>query len=95
MTIPDHNLIPRHRDRTLALRTELAWLRGDRDILPLLAAQAVTPEDVDLFVCALLDSFGRVLVKLLKDPVGYVESWLAIEQAAADGEQGMPPEKPV
>ena len=68
----DNILLPRHRDRALALRTTLAWLRGDHDVLPLLAAQAVTPADVDLFIAALLDSFGRVLVKRLKDPIGYV-----------------------
>ena len=79
-------LVPRHRDRALALRTELAWLRGDVDVLRLLAAQAETPQDVDLFVCALLDSFGRVLVKRLTDPLGYLEGWLAIESAAADAE---------
>lgn len=74
---------PRARDRALALRTELAWLRGDHDILHLLAAQAQTAEDVDLFIMALLDSFSRVLCKRLDDPVGYLEGWIALEQAAA------------
>jgi hypothetical protein len=83
----DNILLPRHRDRALALRTTLAWLRGDHDILPMLAGQAETPEDVDLFVVALLDSFGRVLRRRLEDPIGYVESWLAVESAAADAEQ--------
>ena len=78
--------VMRHRDRALALRTTLAWLRGDHDILPMLAAEAETPEDVDLFVVALLDSFARVLRKRLDDPVGYLESWIAVEQTLADVE---------
>jgi hypothetical protein len=83
----DDSLLLRHRDRALALRTELAWLRGDVDILPMLAAEAETPTDVDLFIVALLDSFGRVLCKRLEDPVGYVTSWLAIEARLADAEK--------
>ena len=80
------DMIVRHRDRALALRTELAWLRGDHDVLPLLAAEAKTATDVDLFIVALLDSFARVLRKRLQDPIGYLESWIAIEHALADAE---------
>jgi len=80
-------IMPQHRDRALALRAELAWLRGDYDVLPLLAAEAKTAEDVDLFIVALLDSFARVLRKRLKNPVGYLESWIAIEQPFADAEK--------
>ena len=81
------NIVPRHRDRALALRTELAWLRGDHDILPTLAAEAEPAADVDLFIVALLDSFGRVLRKRLKDPIGYLESWISIEAPFADAER--------
>jgi hypothetical protein len=38
----DDSLVPRHSDRALALRTELAWLRGDRDILPLFVCRCWT-----------------------------------------------------
>lgn len=82
-------IAPRHWHRALALRTELAWFRGDHDILPMLAAEAATPADVDLFIVALLDSFARVLAARLKNPVGYLESWIAVEQPLADAEKAV------
>jgi hypothetical protein len=56
-------------------------------ILPMLAAEAKTATDVDLFIVALLDSFGRVLRRRLRDPIGYLESWISIEQPFGDAEK--------
>jgi len=39
------------------------------------------------FIVALLDSFGRVLRRRLRDPIGYLESWISIEQPFGDAEK--------
>jgi hypothetical protein len=87
-------IAPRHIDRFRMLRGTMAWRNGDADVLPLLAAECVSPADVDALILAAFDCLARVCDARLQDPAGYLASWAATEQALADAEMGDSGEQP-
>jgi len=76
--------IPGHRDRERALRGALARLRGDHDVLPLLAAECQTPTDVDMTIVAGFDALAAMVRRRSKDPESYLLQWIALERQLAD-----------
>ena len=86
MTTPDSFIAPRHLDRVRMLRGTMAWRNGDRDVLPLLAAECTSAADVDALILAAFDCLARVCDARLKDPAGYLASWAAVERGLADAD---------
>lgn len=78
---------PSHRDRERALRGAYARLRGDHDVLPMLAAECETPTDVDMCIVAAFDALAKMLQRKTGDPGGYLEQWIALERQLADDEE--------
>jgi hypothetical protein len=78
---------PNHRDRERALRGALARMRGDNDVLPLLARECVTPTDVDMCIVAAFDALAKVLMLKTSDPLAYLTQWVALERELAEVEE--------
>ena len=85
MTAP---LVPSHRVRAQALRFVLALLKKDNDVVILLVHELATLSkyDSDCFVLVLGDHTAMLARRRLDDPVGYFESWIALELQLAEDE---------
>ncbi|WP_156661078.1 hypothetical protein [Mycobacterium sp. 852002-51163_SCH5372311] len=82
---------PMYRDVERGLRLALARRRGDDDVLPLLAAECETAEDVDRLILAQADALNHVLERGLEDPEKFLANWIANVRRLADDEENPPP----
>jgi hypothetical protein len=82
---------PGYRDVERGLRVALARRRGDDDVLPLLAAECETSEDVDRLILAQAVALNHVLDRGLEDPEKFLVNWIASVRRLADDEEGPAP----
>ncbi|OBF22926.1 hypothetical protein A5725_12060 [Mycobacterium kubicae] len=78
-----------YRDVERGLRLALARSRGDDDVLPLLAAECETADDVDRLILALAEALNFVLDKGLEDPEKFLVNWIANVRRLADDEENV------
>lgn len=79
--------VPHHRDYARALRAVLAHINEDEDALRYTFAEVEDPASVSRLVNALLVLFATFAKKRLKDPEGYLLSWVQVELLAAEQEE--------
>lgn len=79
--------VPHHRDYARALRAVLAHVNEDEAALRFAFDEVEDPEAGSRLVQALLVLFATLAKKRLKDPEGYLASWIALELLAAQEEE--------
>lgn len=83
---------PSHTDRARALRFVLALLRKDTDVsMMILQELTMLPSQEAInFVVVLGDHTAMLARRRLQDPVGYFESWIALELQLAEDDGNSP-----